>query len=185
MKIIVGLGNIGKKYEHTVHNMGFVCIDKVAKALGVEFKQKRCHSMVAETVINGEKIVLAKPETYMNESGTAVKELIKNTNINLSEDLLIISDDFDLKEGEIRFKIKGSAGTHNGLRDIVEKLQTTEFKRLRIGVGRPPEYIDLIDFVLSSVKGNKTIDEGNTRASEAVLDFIRGATSDQIMQKYN
>lgn len=185
MKIIVGLGNIGKKYEHTVHNMGFICIDKVAKELGVDFSQKKCKAMVAETVVNGEKIILAKPETYMNASGISVREIIKNTPINIESDLLIISDDVALCEGQIRIRQKGSAGSHNGLKSIVEHLQTTDFIRIRIGVGAAPSYMKLKDFVLSSIKGNKVIDDGNTKASQAVIDFINGINLQDLMQKYN
>ena len=185
MKIIVGLGNIGKKYEYTVHNMGFICIDKVAAKLGVEFSKKKCKAAIAETIVGEEKIILAKPETYMNLSGISVKELIKNSPVDIKKDLLIISDDVDLPKGRVRLREQGSAGSHNGLKSIVEHVKSTAFPRLRIGVGSTPEYMAIEDFVLSSIKNDQTVDQGNTRASEAVLDFIGGASMQELMQKYN
>ena len=185
MKIIVGLGNIGKQYEHTVHNMGFDCVDRVAEKLGIKFTKKKCKAAVAETVVNGEKIILAKPETYMNLSGLSVKELVKNTPIDLSKDLLIISDDMDLPAGALRLREQGSAGSHKGLKSVVEHLQTTAFARLRIGVGRAPEYMKTEDYVLSSIKNNKIVNDGNVRAREAVIEFINGETVQNIMQKFN
>ncbi len=185
MKIIVGLGNIGKEYEHTVHNMGFDCVDRVAEKLGVQFTKNKFKAKIAEASINGEKIVLVKPETYMNLSGISVKDFVKNSPIDISKDLLIISDDVDLPAGTIRFRVQGSAGSHNGLKSIVEHLKTTAFFRLRIGVGRAPEYMKMEDYVLSSIKNNKEVNDGNIRASEAVIDFINGLNAQELMQKYN
>lgn len=185
MKVVVGLGNIGNKYKYTVHNMGFICIDKVAKELGVDFSKKKFNASIAETVVNGEKVVLVKPETYMNASGISVLEAVKKTNINVEKDLLIICDDVDLPEGKIRIREQGTAGTHNGLKNIVEHLKTTKFLRLRIGVGKAPMHMQTIDYVLSNIKDNKTIDDGNTRGSYAVLDFLNGENSQNLMQKYN
>lgn len=185
MKVVIGLGNIGKQYEHTVHNMGFDCVDRVAEKLNIEFSKKKFKASIAETVVNGEKIVLVKPETYMNASGLCAIELVKNTPIDIKKDLLIISDDVDLPAGKLRIRIKGSAGAHNGLKSIVEHLHTTEFARLRIGVGKAPAYMKLEDYVLSSIKNNDEVNIGNVRASDAVLEYINGASFDDIMQKYN
>ena len=185
MKVIVGLGNIGKQYEHTVHNMGFDCVDRVAKTLNVEFSKNKYKAQIAETIINGEKVIIAKPTTFMNLSGLSVKELVKNTPINIEKDLLVVLDDVDLAKGRVRLREKGSAGSHKGLKSIVENLQSTNFLRLRVGVGNTPEYMKIEDFVLSSIKNDKEIEQGNIKASDAVIDFINGISIQDIMQKYN
>ena len=184
-KLVVGLGNIGKEFENTVHNMGFMVIDKVSDALNIQIKKNMCSSFVGEGNLNGEKIILAKPTTYMNNSGVAVKGLVKKFNIDIKKDLLIISDDIDLPIGATRVKTKGSAGTHNGLKSLVEHLQNTEFPRLRIGVGSRPEFMDLADFVLSKVKDMKTQEIGLEKGKEACLMFCEGKDFEQIMRSVN
>jgi len=184
-KLIVGLGNIGKEYENTNHNMGFMVVDKVSEKLNVPIKKNTCNSFIAETNVGGEKIILAKPTTYMNLSGVAVKSLVKKFNIDISKDLIIISDDIDLAQSKVRFRIKGSAGTHNGLRNVVKELATEEFPRLRIGVGKPKENEELYDFVLAKVHKGKELDEGLEKGEMACIMFIEGKTFDDIMQKVN
>lgn len=184
-KLIIGLGNIGKEFENTVHNMGFMVIDKVADELNIQIKKNMCSSLVGEGNIGGEKFILAKPTTYMNASGIAVKSLVKKYNIDTKKDLIIISDDIDLPVSAVRVRLKGSAGTHNGLRSIVEHMQDTEFPRLRIGVGARPEYMSLSDFVLSKVKDIKTQEIGLEKGKEACLMFLEGKSFDQIMQSVN
>ena len=141
--------------------------------------------MVGEFNLNGEKVILAKPTTYMNLSGIAVKSLIKKFGIDTAKDLIIISDDIDLDIGSVRLRESGSAGTHNGLRNIIKEIQTTEFIRLRVGVGKPPEHIDLIDFVTSRFTDKEGIKKGLSLAVQALDMFITGSTPDQIMQKVN
>ena len=150
MKFVAGLGNFGDKYAYTYHNLGFLAIERLADLLKVEFIKTQCHSLTATGFYKGEKIMLIKPLTYMNLSGVAIRELLGYYKAK-PEDLLVLLDDIDLPEGTIRFRLNGSAGTHNGLRNIVSELGTTQFARIRIGMGRPPEFMDLADYVLSEI----------------------------------
>ena len=184
-KLLVGLGNIGKEYEKTNHNMGFMVIDRVAKIFNLQFKKNMCSSMVAEGNIEGQKVILAKPTTYMNSSGIAVKSLVKKFNIDISKDLLIISDDIDLQLSKVRVREKGSAGTHNGLRSLVEELQTTDFPRLRIGVGKPIGQMELVDFVVAKAHEGKELDEGLKKGVVACSMFLKNQGFSDIMQKVN
>lgn len=184
-RLIVGLGNIGKEYENTNHNMGFMVIDKVARRFSVNIKKSMCSSLVAEFNYNGDKIILAKPTTYMNASGIAVKSLVKKFNIDITKDLFIISDDIDLPVSKVRVRVKGSAGTHNGLRSIVRELQSDLFPRLRVGVGKPHENEELFDFVLAKAHKSKELDDGLEKGEVACAMFIEGKTFDDIMQKLN
>jgi len=149
MYIIVGLGNIGDSYRHTYHNMGFLAVEALAKKLKTEFAKKECDSVTAHASYNGQRVILAKPQTYMNRSGTAVSKLLKY--YKCSEDnLIVLYDDIDITKGEIRYREAGSSGTHNGMRDIVFYLGEN-FKRVRIGIGRPENGRDLANYVLSAV----------------------------------
>lgn len=150
MKIVVGLGNFGDKYAYTFHNMGFLAVECLCDRLGWKFDKKECDSLVATGFIKGEKIVLAKPLTYMNLSGVAVKQLLAK-NKATENDLVVIYDDIDLPKGALRVREKGSAGTHNGMRNIIAEIKTENFCRIRIGTGRPPENVPLADYVLSDV----------------------------------
>lgn len=166
MKLIVGLGNPDGKYAKTYHNIGFMVIDKFVKSCGIEFDKKRCKSHVAKM---GD-VIFAKPLTYMNLSGDAVMELKKYYKVPL-ENILIILDDIDLKKGAFRFRENGSAGTHNGLRDIVRKVGETP--RLRIGAGKP-EGMDLVDYVLSNIDmaSKELIDDAINQSMEVIQKFI-------------
>lgn len=150
MKIIVGLGNYGDKYAYTYHNMGFLAVERLADVLGFKFDKKECDSLVAIGFVKGEKVVIAKPLTYMNLSGVAVKQLLAK-NKATPNDLAVIYDDIDLPKGALRCRPKGSAGTHNGMRNIISEIKTEEFMRIRIGTGRPLENVPLADYVLSDV----------------------------------
>lgn len=148
MKLIVGLGNIGKEYEHTRHNVGFDTIDILAKNLNVTFSQeKSLKGMVAKVNIYQHKAILLKPTTYMNLSGEAVKACMNFYKIPV-EDIIIISDDLDMVSGKIRYRENGSAGGHNGLKSIIQHLGTQNFKRIKIGIDRD-KYIPVIDWVLT------------------------------------
>lgn len=165
MKLIVGLGNPDKCYEKTFHNVGFMAIDYMAEKLGVLITKKMCDGIVGETRINGDKVFLLKPLTYMNLSGIAVDKMMRKFKI-MPEDVYVFVDDIDLPLGKIRYRENGSAGTHNGLKSIVNETATTNFKRLKIGIGRDEKFKDLADFVLSKIPDEKMeiikkeIDEG-------------------------
>lgn len=184
MKIIAGLGNPGKEYENTNHNAGYMVLDKIAKEYSVKFSKKACDSEIAEIFIDGEKIILAKPLTYMNNSGIAIKGFVKKYKINPSEDLVVIADDFDIQEGEIRIKKQSGNTTHNGIKSIKYELQTNEFIRVKISIGAKPQFMDTADFVLSKIKNEKTYDSVS-KGAEAISLFIKGEPIDKIMQKFN
>ena len=190
IKLIVGLGNPDKKYFDTYHNIGFCFIDKLSAKLDIKVKKKECKSLTGEgfiekeeqqidpktgkiqTKITKEKIILAKPQTYMNLSGEAVLELVKKYKFSLDE-ILIVLDDIDIEAGTYRYRENGSGGTHNGLRNIVQLLKSQDFKRIRIGIGKD-ERMDLADYVLSKVsKENKEkINDAMERAIEHLKTLI-------------
>ncbi|WP_017186522.1 aminoacyl-tRNA hydrolase [Alkalibacillus haloalkaliphilus] len=147
MKCIVGLGNPGLKYKKTRHNIGFQVIDYIAKENGWKFKKDKFNAHYIQEVVNGEKVLLLKPQTYMNRSGQSVKEATDYFNID-AEDVLVIYDDLDLPTGKIRLRQKGGHGGHNGIRDIIAQLDTKEFNRIRFGIGRPESNESVTDYVL-------------------------------------
>lgn len=175
MKIIIGLGNIGVEYSKTYHNVGFLTIDKFATENGFIFTKNKCQAQVAEGFLDGEKIILAKPTTYMNNSGISARELLKKYGADES-DLLIIVDDIDLPLGAFRFRKSGSSGTHNGLRSCVAELNTENFARLRIGIGKPENNISLADFVLSKISQDKMtiLEKAMQESLSKIDDFIKG-----------
>jgi PTH1 family peptidyl-tRNA hydrolase len=174
MKIVVGLGNPGPNYERTRHNVGFRVIDELSQRLAAGKPRLRFDAAVAEGSLGSEKILLAAPRTYMNESGRSVRQLVDFFGLPLV-DLLVVCDDFNLELARLRMRAGGSAGGQKGLADIIRKLATEEFQRLRIGIGRPPEQMDAADFVLSKFKRGeqKSMDEAILRAAEGVELWIR------------
>ena len=149
MKLFVGLGNPGKEYENTYHNIGFLTVDVLAKKLGASFSSTKFSSMVATCNFKGETVVLIKPLTYMNLSGFAVKSCAKYFKLQ-PQDICVFVDDIDLPKGTVRFRENGSGGTHNGLKNIVYELKSEEFKRIKIGIGNDKS-MDLKDYVLSKI----------------------------------
>lgn len=172
MIAIVGLGNPGKDYENTVHNMGYMAINHFATSVGLNFTKSKFFGKVAEGMIGGEKVILLKPETYMNLSGKSVDEMKRLLKLDTNK-ILVICDDIDLPFGDIRVRTKGSAGTHNGMRDIVSKIGE-DFPRFRLGVGKP-ENIDLINYVLSKLSKEKLgeLDKVFDKVDKMLLDFIK------------
>lgn len=185
MKIIVGLGNPDDKYKKTYHNLGFSCVEKAAEKAGASFTKRKCRAVIAEAKIGSEKVVFAKPQTYMNLSGESVIELLSFYKADL-KDLIVIYDDYDLFEGEIRIRESGSAGTHNGMRNIIALLKNTAFPRIRVGF-KPKEEIQipLIDYVLSKIKNEDLFSSVIEKAGECAYDFAMGKGTQYIMQKYN
>ncbi len=187
MKLIVGLGNPEDKYKNTFHNLGFMAVDKIASVLGVSFSKEKCRALLADAKMGGEKIILAKPLTYMNLSGESVRELLSFYKIDL-KDMLVIYDDFDIEKGVVRIRESGSAGTHNGMRNILLHTSSGNFPRVRIGF-KPLEdmRIPLIDYVLSGIKeqDRPKIDKAIEVATKAGVDFCEGMAIGTIMQKYN
>lgn len=147
VKLIVGLGNPGEKYSRTRHNIGFRIIAELASQLNIRSSSYQNKSLVGTGVLSGEKVIVAQPCTYMNRSGYAVLSLMNHYNLN-AEDIIIIYDDMDLPPGKIRIKKKGSSGGHKGLKSIIDYIETRNFPRIRIGIGRPPDGISVTDYVL-------------------------------------
>ena len=186
MYLIVGLGNPDKKYEKTFHNMGFIAVGDVAEILGAKFKKKECEASVAEAYFGGEKVIFARPLTYMNNSGRAVKQLMSKYKIPESN-LLVIYDDYDLPKGKVRIRASGSAGTHNGMRSIIGETGLKDFARIRIGIRDEEVNIPIINYVLAEVRKEdyELFGEACHRAGEAAAMFARGESIDHVMSKYN
>ncbi len=184
MKLIVGLGNIGKEYADTNHNAGFMVVDAVLERLGEKAKKTGCDADYAEFNRNGERFIIAKPRTYMNESGKSVKSFIKKYDIEIS-DIVVINDDIDLAPGYVRIRKNGSAGTHNGLKSIIREICSGDFNRIRIGIGSKVEGQDLANFVLAKMRMSAEQKLGLEKASDAVYDYIMGDTIDAVMSRYN
>lgn len=185
--IIIGLGNKGLSYKNTYHNMGFDVVSKIAKELGVRFSHTECKAKTAVTNVNGKRVVLAKPETYMNLSGESVRELMGKYK-ETADGIIVIYDDIDIAIGTIRARNAGSAGTHNGMRNIVECLNgNTAFKRIRIGTGFDHGNVPLYNVVLSKVKGeNKTLVEASTDfVANELLSFLKDGDFDKLMRNVN
>jgi PTH1 family peptidyl-tRNA hydrolase len=184
MKLIVGLGNIGNEYAKTNHNVGFMIVDRLAEECGFTFKNRGCESDYAEYRNQTDKFIVAKPRTYMNESGKAVKSLMKKFNIDI-HDVVVICDDIDQIPGKVRWRKSGSAGTHNGLKSVIAETGTTEFNRLRVGIGKQAEHQDLANFVLSRMKNTEEQMQGLNKAFDAIIDYVNGENIDRIMTKHN
>lgn len=184
MKLIVGLGNIGEEYAKTNHNVGFMVLDRLAEEFGFSFKNRGCDSDYAEFKNETDKFIVAKPRTYMNESGRAVKSLMKKFNIKIT-DVVVVNDDIDQEPGYIRIRKNGSAGTHNGLKSVIAETQSQDFIRVRVGIGRQKPHQDLANFVLSKMHMSDEQKNGLNKAFLAVCDYINGATVDELMGKYN
>ena len=186
MYIIVGLGNPEEKYAKTFHNMGFLSVGDAANILGVKFKKKECEAITAEANIGGEKIILAKPLTYMNNSGRAVKQLLAKHKAGIG-DLIVIYDDFDLPKGHVRIRPSGSAGTHNGMRSVIAETGSSDFVRIRIGIRDSEVNIPIINYVLSNVRPEdyELFVDACGRAADAALALAEGQKTELVMTKFN
>ncbi|MBE5783277.1 MAG: aminoacyl-tRNA hydrolase [Clostridiales bacterium] len=186
MRAIVGLGNPGDQYTHTRHNAGFDVIDILSQKLDVPVKKLKCRATVGETFLGGEKLVLIKPQTFMNLSGLTVVDALSWYKIE-PKDMLLIVDDIDLPFGQVRLRAKGGSGTHNGLRHIVQCTGTGDFPRVRIGMGAPPPEWDLADWVLGKFQdeaARKTAFDAYMLAAEAALCWAEHGI-DLTMNRYN
>ncbi|MCM1144350.1 MAG: aminoacyl-tRNA hydrolase [Blautia sp.] len=186
MYVIVGLGNPGQKYENTRHNTGFMVIDEAARQYHIPVCEKKHKALIGKGVIGGEKVILVKPQTFMNLSGESVREVIDYYKIEEKEKLIVISDDISLAPGTIRIRKKGSAGGHNGLKNIILHLGHDEFQRIRMGVGEKPPGYDLIDYVLGHFgeDDRAAMEESIGRAVQALeVMIVEGAES--AMNKFN
>lgn len=186
MKAIVGLGNPGEKYEHTRHNAGYDVISIIAAKLNTPIKKLKFQATIGETFLNGEKLVLIKPQTFMNLSGLTVSDALAFYKME-PRDMLLLVDDIDLPMGQMRIRPKGGAGTHNGLRSIVECTGSEDFPRIRLGMGTPPKEWDLADWVLGKFQTEeekKIMFDAYVEAADAALCWAEHGI-DQAMNRYN
>ncbi|MDD4169638.1 MAG: aminoacyl-tRNA hydrolase [Desulfotomaculaceae bacterium] len=186
MKLIVGLGNPGREYSQTRHNIGFMVIDRLALALNVRVEKKMLKSLVGQGQINGEKVIFVKPQTYMNLSGEAVGALLNWFRLTAS-DLLVVYDDLDLPPGKLRIRSGGGSGGHKGVQSIIQMIGTESFARMRVGIGRPvvPGF-ETTDYVLGNISGSEVqvYDEVLNLAPEAVFCLVREGI-ERAMNLYN
>ena len=172
MYVIIGLGNPGKRYENTRHNLGFITVDKIARENDINVNKIKHKALVGEGIISGHKVLLIKPQTYMNLSGESVREVFEFYKIE-PEKLLVIFDDIDIPMGQLRIRKKGSAGTHNGMKSIIYQIQTDQFPRIRIGIGNDRKR-GLISHVIGGFKKEEkaAIEDAVIRAAKAVTDIL-------------
>ena len=186
MFVIVGLGNPGKKYENTRHNAGFMAIDAIADKYGIVVKEKKHKALCGTGVIEGVKVLLVKPETYMNLSGESVGEILNFYKLDPEEEMLVIYDDISLAPGNIRIRKKGSAGGHNGIKSLIAHTGTQGFMRIKVGVGEKPKGWDLADYVLGHFS-----DEDQTKLKDVIPEVVQAAVLmmqgdvDKAMNDYN
>lgn len=186
MFIIVGLGNPTKEYEGTRHNVGFEVIDRLADKYNISVDTKKHRALIGKGMIGGQKVILAKPQTYMNLSGESVRSLLDYYKVDEEEELLVIYDDISLGTGQLRIRAKGSAGGHNGIKNIIAHLGGQVFPRIKVGVGEKPPKYDLADYVLGhfSKEEQELMDEGYRHAVSAAEEIIAG-NIEAAMNEYN
>lgn len=185
MKLIVGLGNPGREYARMRHNVGFQCVERLARENGILFPMRHRLTLIGEGVIEEERVTLAKPRTYVNLSGEAVAYLMSRYRLK-PPDLLVIYDDMDLPLGKVRLRPRGSAGGHKGMMSIIERLGTEDFPRIRVGVGRPGEGQDDVEYVLGnfSPEEQRVVNDAVQRVSESVACLLREGI-EVAMSRYN
>ena len=186
MFLIVGLGNPGRQYEHTRHNAGFDVMDALAEKYNISISESGHKALFGKGMIGGQKVILAKPQTFMNLSGESVAELLHYYKIDPEEELLVIFDDISLAPGNIRIRKKGSAGGHNGIKNIIANLGTDRFMRVKVGVGEKPKNWDLADYVLSPFTKDERplVNLAIEHAAKAIEQMLNGDV-DAAMNEYN
>ena len=186
MFIIAGLGNPTKQYEGTRHNVGFEVIDRISEKYNIDVDAKKHGALIGKGIIQGQKVILAKPQTYMNLSGESVRSLLDYYKVDEEHELIVIYDDISLDVGQLRIRAKGSAGGHNGMKNIIAHLGSQVFPRIKVGVGEKPAKYDLADYVLGHFsKGEaKLMDEGYDHAVHAVELIVSGQIN-EAMNEYN
>ncbi len=186
MFIIVGLGNPGKDYNNTRHNIGFDVIDALADEAGISVTEKKHKALVGKGVLDGQKVILAKPQTYMNLSGESVRDIIDYYKVDEQQELIVISDDISLDVGNIRVRKKGSAGGHNGLKNIIAHLGHDTFMRVKMGVGEKPKGYDLADYVLGHfTKEERIIMNESAQTATTAIRMMMAGEVDRAMNEFN
>lgn len=186
MFLIVGLGNPGRQYEHTRHNAGFDVMDALAEKYNISISESGHKALFGKGMIGGQKVILAKPQTFMNLSGDSVSALINFYKLDPTQELIVVFDDISLAPGNLRIRKKGSAGGHNGIKDIIAKTGTDQFERVKVGVGEKPAGWDLADHVLGrfSPEDRKKFEDAVKDAVDAVSLMVQDRT-DEAMNLYN
>ncbi len=184
MYLIVGLGNPEEEYKNTRHNMGFNTINKLAKEYGIEVNKKKYKGLYGMGTIERKKVILLKPQTYMNLSGESIKEVLDFYKID-SNDVIVIYDDMDIEVGTIKIRKKGGPGSHNGMKSVVENIGTKDFPRVRVGIGRPEDN-DFIKYVIGPIpeEEKEILDKATKKAKEAVVEILKIGV-DNAMNKLN
>lgn len=185
MYLIVGLGNPEEEYSKTRHNMGFDVINKIAELYNMQLNKIKFQGLYENGLIENKKAILIKPQTFMNLSGNCVKEIVDFYKID-KDNILVIYDDMDIEPGQIKIRKKGSAGGHNGMKSIIQKLGTEEFARIRIGIGRPKHNGDEINYVIGAIPEEEILllEEGCEKAKEAAIEILKNGI-DIAMNKFN
>lgn len=185
MYLIVGLGNPENEYAHTRHNMGFDTINQIAKNNNTQITKNKFKGLCESTIIQNQKVILLKPQTYMNLSGESVKEVAEFYNLK-PEEIIVIYDDIDIEKGHIKIRKKGGAGSHNGMKSVVEELQSTDFARIRVGIGQPEFKSDMINYVIGKVpqEEQEILQQGVKKAAKAVEEILKNGI-DIAMNKFN
>lgn len=185
MYVIVGLGNPGDRYAQTKHNIGFITIDYLAEQHSIKMNKMKHKAIIGEGDMGGEKVLLVKPQTFMNLSGQSVMDIVNFYKVPAAN-LVVIYDDIDLPVGKVRIRPNGSSGTHNGMRNIIYLLRNQEFPRIRIGVGKQPDYMDLADYVMTKFNSEeKPLIEEAIKKSAATVEEIVKSGINNAMNKYN
>ena len=184
MKVVIGLGNPGKKYEKTRHNIGFIVVDSLRKKFNLTDEREKFQALISEKNIDGEKVIFFKPQTFMNLSGNAVIEIINFYKLDPKKDIIVIYDDMDLSFGDIRIREKGSSGGHNGIKSIISHIGE-EFIRIKCGIGAKEK--DAVEHVLGEFNQTeqKDLDEILEKINNCVIEMLNVQNLDRIMQKYN
>ncbi len=185
MYLIVGLGNPEPQYSNTRHNMGFDVINELSKESNIKVSKSKFDAYYGMGEINGKKVILVKPQTFMNASGESIAKFKKFYKIS-NKNIIVTYDDMDLNQGTIRLKAKGSAGTHNGMKSVVENLNTEEFIRIRVGIGSPKYKDDIINYVLEPIpkREREILDNSIKKAKDSILEILENGI-DKAMNKFN
>ena len=185
MILIAGLGNPGKEYENTRHNAGFLVLDTLAQKLGADLYERKHRAHCGKAVIGGQKVILLKPQTYMNSSGESIRAAADYYKVP-PEDILVVYDDISLAPGQLRIRAKGSAGGHNGIKSIIAHLGTQEFPRVKVGIGEKPPRMDLADYVLGHFSSGekKIMEEAAKEAADAICEIVNVGI-EQAMNDHN
>jgi len=185
MYLIIGLGNPEEEYSKTRHNMGFNTINKLAQKYNIEVNKSKFQGLYEITMIEGQKVILIKPQTYMNLSGNCVQEFVKFYKIE-NQNILVIYDDMDIEPGQIKIRKQGGPAGHNGMKSIIQKLGTEEFSRIRIGIGRPKHNGDEINYVIGAIPTEEIpkLEEGTEKAKDAIIEILKNGIN-SAMNKFN